>query len=279
MLDIKTRPAGTDDPESRDSRRWLRYGILAAAAAVLVAIAVALFDGTEESSPVDVVDSPTDPEPLVDVEAPQSTDFTFTRANAGFEVCRGTEEMAREAAAEARRQLDAPSVKGGVYPVILDPTLAGVFVHEAFGHLSESDFVSAIVFTRTKHRAKRLARQLSASGFRAVALQGNMSQNQRERAMTGFRGDRYDVLVATDIAARGLDVDHVTHVVNFDVPTTTDAYTHRIGRTGRAERKGRAYTFVTQDDHAFVRAVERKIGASLPRRLPGGDTASGRARR
>ena len=117
---------------------------------------------------------------------------------------------------------------------------------------SEDEFVSAIVFTRTKHRAKRLAQQLSRSGRRAVALQGNMSQKQRDRAMDGFRQRQFDILVATDIAARGIDVAQVSHVVNFDMPNTPDAYTHRIGRTGRAERR-KAYTFVTAADHALLR--------------------------
>jgi ATP-dependent RNA helicase RhlE len=131
---------------------------------------------------------------------------------------------------------------------------------------AEDEFVSAIVFTRTKHRAKRLAQQLSRSGRCAVALQGNMSQSQRDRAMDGFRRQQFDILVATDIAARGLDVEQVSHVVNFDMPNTPDTYTHRIGRTGRAERKGKAYTFVTADDHALVRALERKFGVAIPRR-------------
>jgi ATP-dependent RNA helicase RhlE len=131
--------------------------------------------------------------------------------------------------------------------------------------LTEKGFVSAIVFTRTKHRAKKLARQLDNSGHRAVALQGNMSQNQRDRAMEGFRTRRFHVLVATDIAARGIDVEQVSHVVNFDMPSTPDGYTHRIGRTGRAERQGRAYTFVTPEDKDLVRAVERRIGVVIPR--------------
>jgi len=133
--------------------------------------------------------------------------------------------------------------------------------------LSEDGFVSAIVFTRTKHRAKKLARQLDGSGHAAVALQGNMSQNQRTRAMEGFRAKRFRVLVATDIAARGIDVDQVSHVVNFDMPTTPEGYTHRIGRTGRSERHGRAYTFVTAEDHDLVRAVERRMGAPIPRQV------------
>jgi ATP-dependent RNA helicase RhlE len=130
--------------------------------------------------------------------------------------------------------------------------------------LAEKDLVSAIVFTRTKHRAKRIARQLGEAGHRAVALQGNMSQGQRERAMDGFRARQFRILVATDIAARGLDIEQVSHVVNFDMPTTPDGYTHRIGRTGRSERRGRAYTFVTPEDAAMVREVELRIGAPIP---------------
>jgi len=132
--------------------------------------------------------------------------------------------------------------------------------------LRQDEFVSAIVFTRTKHRARKLARQLESSGHRVAALQGNMSQAARERAMNGFRSHQFDILVATDIAARGIDVKQVSHVVNFDMPNTPDAYTHRIGRTGRAERHGKAYTFVTGDDHSMVSEVERRLGAPIPRR-------------
>ena len=134
-------------------------------------------------------------------------------------------------------------------------------------HLLATDSCeSAIVFTRTKHRARRLADQLSKDGHRAVGLQGNMSQGQRERAMQGFRGDRFNILVATDIAARGIDVSGISHVINFDVPNTPEAYTHRIGRTGRSEREGKACTFVTRDDVAWVRATERMIGSPIERR-------------
>jgi ATP-dependent RNA helicase RhlE len=156
----------------------------------------------------------------------------------------------------------ASTIDHAVYPVESDKKL-GMLERV----LAEEGFVSAIVFTRTKHRASRLAQQLARAGHRAVALQGNMSQGQRERAMDGFRKRRFDVLVATDIAARGLDVEQVSHVVNFDMPTTADAYTHRIGRTGRSEREGKAYTFVTPDDQAMVREVERRIGTPIARRV------------
>ncbi len=132
--------------------------------------------------------------------------------------------------------------------------------------LTGEDCDSAIVFTRTKHRARRLADQLCKAGHRAVGLQGNLSQSQRDRAMAGFRSRRYDILVATDIAARGIDVHDVSHVINYDVPNTPEAYTHRIGRTGRSEQEGIACTFVTGADYGWLRATERMIGAPILRR-------------
>jgi ATP-dependent RNA helicase RhlE len=104
-------------------------------------------------------------------------------------------------------------------------------------------------------------------------LQGNMSQPQRDRAMGGFRAGHFDILVATDIAARGIDVANVSHVINFDVPNTPDAYTHRIGRTGRAERSGKACTLVCDADRAAVHDIERRLGAPITRRtVPGFET-------
>ena len=144
--------------------------------------------------------------------------------------------------------------------------------------LNRDDCDSAIVFTRTKHRAKRLADQLIKSGHRAIGLQGNMSQNARDRAMGGFRSRRYDILVATDIAARGIDVSGVSHVINFDVPNTPEAYTHRIGRTGRAELEGVACTFVTHADGAWVHATERMIGAPIERRQVEGFSSNGKVK-
>ena len=138
--------------------------------------------------------------------------------------------------------------------------------------LDKKSCTSGIVFTRTKHRARRLAENLEKIKYRAVALQGNMSQSARDRAMERFRRGEYDFLVATYIASRGIDVDHVSHVINFDVPSTPDAYTHRIGRTGRSERNGTAYTFATDEDANLVRAIERMIGARILRNEVGGFT-------
>ncbi len=120
-----------------------------------------------------------------------------------------------------------------------------------------------MVFTRTKHLAKRLAPQLDKAGVRAVALQGNMSQSQRERAMDAFRSGEAKVLVATDIAGRGIDVPETSHVVNYDMPMEPEAYVHRIGRAGRMGRTGRAFTFVQSDEHHDLKVIERLTGVKM----------------
>ncbi|MBI5501337.1 MAG: DEAD/DEAH box helicase [Deltaproteobacteria bacterium] len=125
---------------------------------------------------------------------------------------------------------------------------------------------SVLVFTRTKHRAKRVGRQLEQAGYRAASIQGNLSQNRRQAALDGFRDGSFRILVATDIAARGIDVSDISHVINYDMPDTADAYTHRIGRTGRADKTGDALTLVTSDDADMIRAIERILGAPLARR-------------
>jgi ATP-dependent RNA helicase RhlE len=132
--------------------------------------------------------------------------------------------------------------------------------------LRQSGSGKVLVFTRTKHRAKKLAGQLMKAGLQATSLQGNLSQTQRQRAMDSFRSGRVLVLVATDIAARGIDVSRISHVINYDMPDTAVAYTHRIGRTGRMAKKGTALTLVTQDDLPMVRTIERLLGRSLERR-------------
>lgn len=136
--------------------------------------------------------------------------------------------------------------------------------------LKGSDNKKVLVFTRTKHRAKKLSIQLSQAGHRSTSLQGNLSQSKRDAAMNDFRKGHVKVLVATDIAARGIDVSQVSHVINFDIPDTVDAYTHRTGRTGRMEHLGSALTLVTRDDFQMVRSIERVLGE----RLEHGDTSS-----
>jgi ATP-dependent RNA helicase RhlE len=132
--------------------------------------------------------------------------------------------------------------------------------------LKHTDTGSVLVFTRTKHRAKTVGRKLEQAGYRAASLQGNLSQNRRQAALDGFRDGSYQILVATDIAARGIDISSISHVINYDTPDTTDAYTHRIGRTGRAAKTGDAFTFVTHEDEAMVRSIERVLGDKIERR-------------
>ncbi len=123
-----------------------------------------------------------------------------------------------------------------------------------------------IVFTRTKHRARRLAGDLENYKYRVAMLQGNMAQNKRQQSIDGFREGKYDVLVATDVASRGIDVTEVSHVINFDMPNTVDAYIHRIGRTGRAENTGEALTLTLHEDAALVRKIEDVLGGRIERR-------------
>jgi ATP-dependent RNA helicase RhlE len=132
--------------------------------------------------------------------------------------------------------------------------------------LRHTDTDSVLVFTRTKHRAKRVGEQLEKAGFKAASLQGNLSQNRRQAALDGFRDGTFQILVATDIAARGIDVSQISHVINYDMPSTAEAYTHRIGRTGRAARTGDAFTLITGEDTPMVRSIERLLKAPLERR-------------
>jgi len=167
-------------------------------------------------------------------------------------------------------------VANGAPPVTVSHALYPVEQHRKtallLALLEHSKTESVLVFTRTKHRAKRLGQQLEKTGYTAASLQGNLSQNKRQEALDGFRSGRFQILVATDIAARGIDVSQVSHVINYDIPTTPEAYVHRIGRTGRAARSGDAFTLVGSEDAAQVRAIEKILGSTLERcRLAGFD--------
>ncbi len=132
--------------------------------------------------------------------------------------------------------------------------------------LQETPTRSVLVFTRTKHRARRLSEVLARAGYESTSLQGNLSQNRRQAALNGFKTGKFRILVATDIAARGIDVSKVSHVINYDIPSTAEAYIHRIGRTGRAEHKGMALNLVTNDDRTILRSIDRLLGAMVERR-------------
>src|SRR5512134_2040999 len=134
--------------------------------------------------------------------------------------------------------------------------------------LKQIDTDSVLVFTRTKHRADKVARQIAHAGFRVTSLHSNRTQGQREQALHGFKTGHFRIMVATDIAARGLDIDSISHVINYDMPDTADAYIHRIGRTGRAQRTGDAFTLVTPEDNDMIRSLERIMGPLKRETLP-----------
>jgi ATP-dependent RNA helicase RhlE len=159
-----------------------------------------------------------------------------------------------------RESAPAAGITHAVYPVAQELKSA-LLVHL----LRRKEMTQALVFTRTKHRANRLAEHLVDAGIRAERIHGNRSQGQRTAALADFKNGIVPVLVATDIAARGIDVDALGHVVNFDVPLVPADYIHRVGRTGRAEATGEAFTFVAPDEEDALRDIERAIGKRLPR--------------
>jgi ATP-dependent RNA helicase RhlE len=159
-----------------------------------------------------------------------------------------------------QRQAPAQGVAHAMYPV--PASLKGQLLVEL---LNAVDVDQALVFTRTKHRADRLAKLLNHNGVSADRIHGNRSQPQRTKALAGFKAGQFRVLVATDIAARGIDVEALGHVVNFDVPAVPEDYIHRVGRTARAEATGMALTLVAPDEEADMRRIERSIGLTLPR--------------
>ncbi len=160
----------------------------------------------------------------------------------------------------ARQATPAVGITQAVYPVAQELKSALLFALLERGEMQE-----ALVFTRTKHRADRLAQYLVRQGVEAVRIHGNRSQAQRTQALAGFKSGRYRVLVATDIAARGIDVVELGHVVNFDVPVVPEDYIHRVGRTARAEKIGDAFTFVSRQEDGDLARIERAIGKRLPR--------------
>ena len=164
-----------------------------------------------------------------------------------------------------RRAAPAQGVAQWVYPV--PSGLRGTLLVEL---LKNGDMDDALVFTRTKHRADRVCKLLNRKGISAERIHGNRSQAQRTRALADFKSGKCRVLVATDIAARGIDVEALGHVVNFDIPAVPDDYIHRVGRTARADATGDAITLVSPEDEGDLKRIERALGSKLPRvRLDG----------
>lgn len=173
-----------------------------------------------------------------------------------------TREMLRDPATINLERKAAPAVgiTQAVYPVGQELKSALLLALLQRNLMNE-----ALVFTRTKHRANRLWEFLTKHGVAAARIHGNRSQAQRTDALAGFKSGTYRVLVATDIAARGIDVEALGHVVNFDVPVAPEDYIHRVGRTARAEMTGEAFTFVSPDEAGDLKAIERAVGKALPR--------------
>jgi ATP-dependent RNA helicase RhlE len=153
-----------------------------------------------------------------------------------------------------------PTIRHEVYPVA-QHLKTGLLLRL----LGREDMLSVLVFVRTKRRADRVSRQVGEAGFEVARIHGDRSQSQRETALEGFRSGRHQVLIATDVAARGLDVEGITHVINYDVPPVPTDYVHRVGRTARMEAQGEAITFVTPEDEGDLRGIERALGRSIPR--------------
>jgi ATP-dependent RNA helicase RhlE len=183
-----------------------------------------------------------------------------------------TRELLRDPALinQARKAAPASGIRQAVYPVRQDLKTKLLLT------LLERNLIQdALVFTRTKHRTNRLWEFLSKHGVSVARIHGNRSQTQRTEALAGFKAGRYRVLVATDIAARGIDVDALGHVVNFDVPLASEDYIHRVGRTARAEQTGDAFTFVSPEEESDIRNIERAVHKALPRvTLPDFDYAA-----
>jgi len=205
-------------------------------------------------------------------QLPAKRQTLFFSATMPQEILRLAHEMLHDPVLIQLERKSAPAVgiTHAVYPVPRDRKPALLL------ELLARDIITdAIVFTRTKHRANRLAAFLVQAGVSAVPIHGNRSQNQRTAALAGFKAGRSRVLVATDIVARGIDVEELGHVVNFDVPADTDSYIHRVGRTARAEATGDAFTFVSADEELDLAAIEKSVGKRLPRiTLPGFDYTS-----
>jgi ATP-dependent RNA helicase RhlE len=204
-------------------------------------------------------------------QLPGKRQTLFFSATMPREIATLAQEMLKDPVTINLERKSAPAVgiTQAVYPVGRE--LKSALLVE----LIKRDIVAdAIVFTRTKHRANRLADYLDRHGVSTARIHGNRSQSQRTAALEGFKAGRSRILVATDIVARGIDVEELGHVINFDVPETPDAYIHRVGRTARAEMTGDAFTFVSPDEEQDLRAIERAIGKPLPRiTLPGFDYA------
>lgn len=197
---------------------------------------------------------------LKHVPTPQQTLFFSATMPGPIETL--TREILRSPAKIALQTKAAPAegITQSAYPVTKNRKSALLVELFQKGHMDD-----ALVFTRTKRRADRLAKLLNKNGIVSERIHGNRTQNQRTRALNGFKAGKFQVLVATDVAARGIDVDSLGHVVNFDVPNVPEDYIHRVGRTARAEATGEAFTLIAPDEESDMQRIERAVGSQIPR--------------
>jgi ATP-dependent RNA helicase RhlE len=195
-------------------------------------------------------------------QLPQKRQTFFFSATMPPPIAELTREMCKDPVRIQIERQAAPAagITQAIYPVPQELKASLLVTLIKRGELQDT-----LVFTRTKHRANRLAEQLARQGIHAERIHGNRSQTQRTAALEGFKSGKFQVLVATDIAARGIDISELGHVVNFDVPLAPEDYIHRVGRTARAGATGDAFTFVAPDEEGDLRAIERAVGKRLPR--------------
>ena len=206
-------------------------------------------------------------------DVPRERQTLLFSATLSREIEQITKEMQRnpKIVEIGRRANPADTVTQALYPVARENKI-DLLLHL----LRDPKLDSVLVFSRTKHGADKIARKLQNAGVQTAAIHSNRSQIQRVKALEAFRAGHVRVLVATDIAARGIDVEGISHVINYDFPMHAEDYVHRIGRTGRAEAAGDAISFVTNDDAPYVRGLEKMIGRQIPRRSVAANTAARR---
>ncbi len=177
------------------------------------------------------------------------------------EICHLAEEILKDPArVQINHSLPAPTISHALF--LVDKERKTALLKSI---IREREMASTLVFTRTRHKAKSLALHLQKAGFSVSSLQGDLSQQKRQKALDGFRQRTFKILVATDIAARGIDIEGISHVINYDVPDTSETYTHRTGRTGRASHAGQALTFACQEDSRTIALIEQALGKKMTR--------------
>ena len=194
-------------------------------------------------------------------QLPQSKQTLLFSATMPEEIRKLSQQILKNPAKVELARGPVAMIQHALYPVTQDLKTA-LLLHL----LKDVGTDPILIFTKTKHKATRVAEQVKKAGYSSTCLQGNLSQNRRAQAMEGFKSGKFQILVATDIAARGIDVNNISHIINYDIPANSETYIHRIGRTARAQKSGDAYTFVTAFDKDLVRDIEKSLGKAIEKR-------------